>query len=272
MKNYNINTLLDNLHFSAYYNLYCPIALQAQTLTSWKDYYFPEFVERKTSDSNHYTRKNLGFWDSLLVDTNNYSETNETTGKTTTWESGTRFINNYRPSNSADNLKNSARLVDDNYLILPPSSNYFYVPGYFERNGETKYLFVYYFDSNSEVAKYGYKWSSLTDGGIPRFSGWDLTNQLHKDFAIYGGELPYFFKQDETIKARPAPQRFPKPLEELVVVENNQLETIVVDSLIDNYDDPQKDLACYDYRFSYDDGSKGYIPKAYVDKWALLLV
>ena len=272
MKNYNINTLLDKHNISAYYNLYCPIALQAQTLTSWKDYYFPDFVEHKTSDSNNYTRKNLGFRDSLLVDTNNYSETDDTTGKTTTWESGTRFINNYRPSNSADNLKNSARLIDENYLILPPSSNYFYVPGYFERNGETKYLFTYYFDNNSEVAKYGYKWSSLTDGGIPRFSGWDLTNQLHQNFAIYGAELPYFFKQDETIKARPAPQRFPKPLEELVVVENNQLETIAVDSLIDNYDDPQKDLARYDYKLSYDDGSKGYISKAYVDKWSLLLV
>ena len=95
---------------------------------------------------------------------------------------------------------------------------------------------------------------------------------MHQDFAIYGGELPYFFKQDEIIKARPAPQRFPKPLEELVVIENNQLETIVVDSLINNYDDPQKDLARYDYRFSYDDGSKGYISQAYVDKLALLLV
>ena len=80
MKNYNMNTLLDNLHISAYYNLYCPIALQAQTLTSWKDYYFPDFVEYKTSDSNHYTRKNLGFRDSLLVDTNNYSEKDDIIG------------------------------------------------------------------------------------------------------------------------------------------------------------------------------------------------
>ena len=95
---------------------------------------------------------------------------------------------------------------------------------------------------------------------------------MHQHFAIYGAELPYFFKQGKTIKARPAPQRFPKPIEELVVVENNQLETIVVDSLIDNYDDPEKDLACYDYKFSYDDGSKGYISEAYVDNWALLLV
>lgn len=36
MKNYNINAFLDNPKKikSAYYNLYCPIALQAQTLTS----------------------------------------------------------------------------------------------------------------------------------------------------------------------------------------------------------------------------------------------
>ena len=169
MKNYNINTLLDKHNFSAYYNLYCPIALQAQTLTSWKDYYFPDFADYTTK--NGYSCKNLGFRDSLLVDTKSHSEFTDAAGQTKTWESGTQFINNYRPSNSADNLDNQARLKETNYLILPPSSNYFYVPGYFERDGATIYGFQCYFDKNSEVAKYGYKWSSLTDGGIPRFSG-----------------------------------------------------------------------------------------------------
>lgn len=277
MKNYNINAFLDNPKKikSAYYNLYCPIALQAQTLTSWKNYYFPDFVERNTKDK--YTCKNLGFRDSLLVETDTdgtdttYNEFNKT------WESGTRFINNYRPSNSADNLDNSERSKETNYLILPPSSNYFYVPGYFEKDGEIKYGFRYYFDSNSEVAKYGYKWASLTNGGLPRFCGGsgltddeaDLTTTLHNQFQIHGKTLPYLTSQ---MKLTPTPQRFPKPIDELVNTENNQLETIVVDSISNSYDDPQEDVAGLQYKFSYDDGNKGYISKDYLKHWVLLLV
>lgn len=194
----------------------------------------------------------MGFRDSLLVDTTSHSEFTDAAGQTKTWESGTQFINNYRPSSSADNLDNEARLKETNYLILPPSSNYFYVPGYFERDGATIYGFQCYFDKNSEVAKYGYRWSALTNGNIPRYCGEDATNTLHETFAIYGQSLPYFRRlEDQTIGLRGTPQRFPKPVDELISIENNQLETIVVDSLINNYDDPQKDLARYDYKFSY---------------------
>lgn len=276
MKNYNINALLDNPKKikSAYYNLYCPIALQAQTLISWKNYYFPDFIEHNTKDN--YTCKNLGFRDSLLVETditgnNTYKEFNKT------WESGTRFINNYRPSNSPDNLDNSERLKETNYLILPPSSNYFYIPGYFEKDGEIKYGFQYYFDSNSEVAKYGYKWSSLTNGGLPRFCGGagstnsniDLTATLQNLFQIQGQTLPYLTSQ---MKLSTTPQRFPKPRDELASLENNQLETIVVDAVSNSYDDPQEDTAGFQYKFSYDDGNKGYISKDYLKHWVLLLV
>ena len=277
MKNYNINTLLDKHNFSAYYNLYCPIALQAQTLTSWKDYYFPDFADYTTN--NGYSCKNLGFRDSLLVDTKSHSEFIDAAGQTKTWESGTQFINNYRPSNSADNLDNEARLKETNYLILPPSSNYFYVPGYFERDGATIYGFQRYFDKNSEVAKYGYRWSALTNGNIPRYFGEGATNILHRKFAISGQSLPYLRSlETQAIGVRGTPQRFPKPIDELIRIENHQLETTVADSLINNYDDPQRDQARYDYKFSYqlttpsEDGSNWYVPKEYVANWALLLV
>lgn len=274
MKNYNINTLLDKHNFSAYYNLYCPIALQAQTLTSWKDYYFPDFADYTTK--NGYSCKNLGFRDSLLVDTTSHNEF------TKTWESGTQFINNYRPSNSADNLDNEARLNETNYLILPPSSNYFYVPGYFERDGATIYGFQRYFDKNSEVAKYGYRWSSLTNGNMPRYCGIGATNTLHRKFDISGQLLLYLRilnkLNNQATGTYVAPQRFPKPIDELISKENNQLETIVADSLINNYDDPQRDKARYDYKFSYqlttplEDGSNWYAPQEYVANWVLLLV
>ena len=212
----------------------------------------------------------MGFRDSLLVDTKSHSEFTDATGQTKTWESGTQFINNYRPSNSADNLDNDARSNETNYLILPPSSNYFYVPGYFERDGATIYGFQRYFDKNSEVAKYGYRWSNLTNGNIPRYCGEDATNILHETFAIYGQSLPYFRRlEGHTIGLRGTPQRFPKPIDELISIENNQLETIVADSLINNYDDPQSDQARYDYKFSY----QLSMPSEYSsDNWALLLV
>lgn len=64
--------------------------------------------------------------------------------------------------------------------------------------------------------------------------------------------MPYLRRlEDQTMGTRGTPQRFPKPVDELVSIENNQLETIVADSLINNYDDPQRDLARYDYKFSY---------------------
>lgn len=271
MKNYNINILLDKHNISAYYNLYCPIALQAQTLTSWKDYYFPDFADYTTK--NGYSCKNLGFRDSLLVNTNSHSEFAKT------WESGTQFINNYRPSNSADNLDNKARSEEANYLILPPSSNYFYVPGYFEKNGATIYGFQDYFDKNSEVAKYGYRWSALTNGNMPRYFGGAATSTLHKKFAIHGQALPYLRRlEDQTIGLRGTTQRFPKPIDELISIENNQLETIVADSESNSYDYPQRDQALYDYKFSYqlttplEDGSNWYAPQEYVANWVLLLV
>lgn len=64
--------------------------------------------------------------------------------------------------------------------------------------------------------------------------------------------MPYLRRlENQTIGARGTQQRFPKPIDELVSIENNQLETIVADSLINNYDDPQRDQARYDYKFSY---------------------
>lgn len=77
---------------------------------------------------------------------------------------------------------------------------------------------------------------------------------MHRTFAIPGQSLPYLRRlEDQTIGARGTPQRFPKPIDELVSIENKnkQLETIVADSLINNYDDPQRDQARYDYKFSY---------------------
>ena len=186
------------------------------------------------------------------MDTKNHSEFTDAAGQTKTWESGTQFINNYRPSNSADNLDNQARSQETNYLILPPSSNYFYVPGYFERDGATIYGFQCYFDKNSEVAKYGYRWSSLTNGNRPRYVGEVATHALQRTFAIPGQSLPYLRRlEDQTIGTHGTPQRFPKPIDELISIENHQLETIVADSLINNYDDPQRDQARYDYKFSY---------------------
>ena len=87
---------------------------------------------------------------------------------------------------------------------------------------------------------------------MPRYCGITATNTLHRTFAISGQSLPYFRRlEDQTIGLRRTPQRFPKPVDELVSIENNQLETIVADSLINNYDDPQRDQARYDYKFSY---------------------
>ena len=176
-------------------------------------------------------------------------------------------------------MDNEARLKETNYLILPPSSNYFYVPGYFERGGATIYGFQCYFDKNSEVAKYGYRWSSLTNGNMPRYFGEVATRALHRTFAIPGQSLLYLRRlEDQTIGTRGTPQRFPKPVDELISIENHQLETIVADSLINNYDDPQRDQARYDYKFSYqlttpsEDGSNWYVSKEYVANWALLLV
>ena len=186
------------------------------------------------------------------MDTKNHNEFTDAAGQTKTWESGTQFINNYRPSNSADNLDNDARLKEINYLILPPSSNYFYVPGYFERDGATIYGFQRYFDKNSEVAKYGYRWSALTNGNMPRYFGGAATYALHRTFAIPGRSLSYLRRlENQTIGTHGTPQRFPKPIDELISIENHQLETIVADSLINNYDDPQRDQARYNYKFSY---------------------
>ena len=87
---------------------------------------------------------------------------------------------------------------------------------------------------------------------MPRYCGIIATNILHQKFDISGQSLPYFRRLD-TIGLRRTPQRFPKPIDELISIENKnkQLETIVADSLINNYDDPQKDQARYDYKFSY---------------------
>lgn len=74
------------------------------------------------------------------------------------------------------------------------------------------------------------------------------------------------------MKLSPTPQRFPKPRDELASLENNQLETIVVDAVSNSYDDPQEDTAGFQYKFSYDDGNKGYISKDYLKHWVLLLV
>ena len=91
---------------------------------------------------------------------------------------------------------------------------------------------------------------------MPRYCGIIATNILHQKFDISGQSLPYFRRlqdQKQTIGLRGTPQRFPKPIDELISIENKnkQLETIVADSLINNYDDPQKDQARYDYKFSY---------------------
>lgn len=87
---------------------------------------------------------------------------------------------------------------------------------------------------------------------MPRYCGIAATNALHKTFAISGKSLPHFRRlEDQTIGLHGTTQRFPKPVDELISIENNQLETIVADSLINNYDDPQRDLARYDYKFSY---------------------
>lgn len=103
---------------------------------------------------------------------------------------------------------------------------------------------------------------------MPRYCGIIATNILHQKFDISGQSLSYFRRLD-TIGLRRTPQRFPKPVDELISIENHQLETIVADSLINNYDDPQKDQALYDYKFSYQLATPSEDSNA---NWVLLLV
>lgn len=291
MKNYNIKDLLDQHNISAYYNIYCPITLQAQSMVDWKEYYFPDFTSYDSGDK--YTCKNLGFRDELIVTKDGYQEfTDSATEKIKTWESGTRFISHYRPKNSTDNADNPTRSVESNYLIILPSANYFYVPTYFtitsdeEGSGSsqvTAYGFKYYFDSDTTIARFGYR-NVITDGGVPHYIGYNVTQTLQQKGAFSGVDVYFLHKKPSlnpskvlVVESVQATSTFPRPMEELVTCADNKIETVSTSTQVYFYGDLDEDLLRRGYKFIYqpvalDTDDDWWINKTYLSTCHLILV